>query len=450
MIYTRVSQDHGTRSVEEQERECREFCARQGWDVSQVLTDNDIGASRFSGKDRPAYRELKATLRAGDVLVTWEASRAQRDLGAYVELRDLCATLGVRWAYSGKIFDLSDGDDRFGTGLDALLAEKEAEQIRVRVLRGKRSAAAEGRPAGKVPPGYRVVRDERTGRTITWEPNELAPVLQEAARRFLAGESLREITRYANANGVPGSHARMRERLQSATYSGLRVHQGQIVGPASWDALWSVEQRDEIVRAFADPARRASGGGGVPVRHLLTGIAKCGVCGAGMKHYWPPSAQKLGAPPAYMCPNGSHVRRQQEPVEALVLGMVLDWLGSVDRSLLADDGADAEAAWAEARALQDRLDGFTASAADGELSPRALVAIERKLQPQIEAAEARARATYRSPLVGRLADNPDEWHVMAIADQREVLRSIVSVKVNKTKARGVGEFRPEDVEVTYL
>jgi site-specific DNA recombinase len=77
------------------------------------------------------------------------------DLAAYVELRDLCTGRGVFWSYSGKLHDLSNGDDRFSTGLDALLAEKEAEQISERVLRGKRKAAAEGRPSGRPPYGYR-------------------------------------------------------------------------------------------------------------------------------------------------------------------------------------------------------------------------------------------------------------------------------------------------------
>lgn len=449
VIYARVSQDHGTRSVQEQERECREFCDRQGWNVTRVLTDNDIGASRYSGKDRPAYRELKEILRPGDVLVTWEASRAQRDLAAYVELRNLCADRGVKWAYNGRVFDLSDGDDRFGTGLDALLAEKEAEQIRARVLRGKRSAAAEGRPSGKTPPGYRPVRDPRTGRTVTWEPDEVAPVMQEAARRILAGETLRAVTRWANEHGMTGTHRQMRDRLHLASYAGLRVHQGKVVGEANWPALWSPEQRDQIIAAFADPARRASGGGGVPVRHLLAGIARCGVCGAGMRHYWPPSAQKISAPPAYVCSDGLHVRRQAKPLEKAVVRATLARMRKIDRAQLADDGgAAATAARKEAQELQNRLDEFTVAAAEpGGPSPRALAAIEQKLQPQIDAALARARASYRSPLIGRLVENPEDWKVLTVVERREVIRSMVTVRVMPTQSRGVAGFRREDVEI---
>lgn len=286
VIYTRVSQDHGTRSVQEQERECREWCERQGWDVTNVLTDNDIGASRYSGKDRPAYRELMATLQPGDILVTWEASRAQRDLAAYVELRDLCAKLGVRWAYTGKVFDLTDGDDRFSTGLDALLAEKEAEQIRARVLRGKRSAALEGRPHSFPPFGYQQVRDPGSGRTTGWEPSPDAPLMQDAARRILAGESLREVTRWLVDQGAPfGSQRTLRQRLLQPSYAGLRTFHGEVVGEGRWPALWSLEQHQQLVAVLTDPARR-SRNAGMPVsissrgsRSVVSAGRGCGITG---------------------------------------------------------------------------------------------------------------------------------------------------------------------------
>ncbi|NKR80190.1 recombinase family protein [Rhodococcus hoagii] len=62
IIYARVSADQSGRgrSVSEQEAECRAICQREGWDVAEVLSDNDVGASRFSRvKDRPAYERLK-------------------------------------------------------------------------------------------------------------------------------------------------------------------------------------------------------------------------------------------------------------------------------------------------------------------------------------------------------------------------------------------------------
>src|SRR5574340_1062730 len=70
VIYARVSSDTSGRakSVTEQEAECRAVCERNNWHVSEVLVDNDRGASRWSAKDRPEYRRLADVLEAGDVL----------------------------------------------------------------------------------------------------------------------------------------------------------------------------------------------------------------------------------------------------------------------------------------------------------------------------------------------------------------------------------------------
>lgn len=125
-------------------------------------------------------------------------------------------------------------------------------------------------------------------------------------------------------------------------------------------------------------------------------------------------------------------------------------LRRADRSLLGDGGEAAAEAWEEARALRARLDGFTETAAEGDLTPRALAAIERKLLPQIAAAEAKAQASYRSPLIGRLVESPDDWDELTLVEQREVIRSLVAVTVNKTAARGAGQFREEDIELTPL
>ena len=206
IVYCRASSDQTGefRSVESQEAECRAVCERNGWKVADVLVDNDRGASRYSTKDRPDYKKLAKILKPGDVLVTWEASRAQRDLTADVTLRDLCAERGVFWSYSGKLHDLTQGDARFSTGLDALLAEREAEQIPERVLRGKRAAAVEGRPADVHPTATADSSTLSPGKTVNWVIDPVTcPTVKDDIRRTLAGESL-----WSTADlerGVPGS-----------------------------------------------------------------------------------------------------------------------------------------------------------------------------------------------------------------------------------------------------
>ena len=78
--------------------------------MSREVRDVDGSASRQLRRRREGWDGVTARLQAGsiDVLVTWEASRAQRDLEQYAELRRLCEQTGTRWAYSGTVYDLAE------------------------------------------------------------------------------------------------------------------------------------------------------------------------------------------------------------------------------------------------------------------------------------------------------------------------------------------------------
>ena len=462
IIYTRVSADqtgHG-RSVQSQEAECRAVCERNGWEVAEVLCDNDKGASRWSGKDRPEYKKLARVLQPGDVLVTWEASRAQRDLAAYVELRDLCAQRGVFWSYSGKLHDLTQGDARFSTGLDALLAEREAEQIRERVMRGKRSAAAAGRPAGRPPYGYRRQINPTTGKTDGWVIDENdGPVVKEVIARTLAGESLWAIVRDLEARLIPAPQVqknsvktwrpqRLRVTISSPTYAGLRTHQGEVIGEGDWEAMISVEEHERLLAIFADPARRTTTHRGSEPRHLLTGIARCGVCGEVMKWFGPRSIKT----PTYQCSGSSCVRRRADFIDALVIETVIERLSRPDAvALFAQAGNQVvRESVAGAAALRARLAGFIDQAVTGEISNASFAQIEAKLLAQIAAAEKQARASVNDPLVAALA-GPDarvRWERLTVKDRRTVVASLVAVTINPSTV-GTRRFDPADIEVTW-
>lgn len=460
IIYCRVSSDPRARgkSVAEQESDCRNIATTNGWTVGEVLVDNDRGASRYSKGDRPAYRRLAEILSPGDVLVTWEASRAQRDLGAYLQLRTLCEERGVPWCYAGKLHDLTAGDDRFLTGLDALLAEKEVEQTRERVLRSVRANAAAGRPHGKLPYGYMIVRDPDTGQPVDRVPNtDTAPIVREIVRRVLAGDSLYALCKELNDRGIPGPRPKrdgskspwipvtMRKIVESPTYAGLRTHRGQVVGEGTWEPLITMDEHERMKAVLADP-RRLTQRGSEP-RWLLSGIARCGVCGSKMNRL-----NNRGYD-AYVCHEKSCVARKIVDVDTFVTEAVIRRLedqglaGQID----SDDTAYADALDA-VRALQQRLDAFTDSAAEGELTPAALARIEGRLRPQIEVAEARMRALSRSPIVAQAAgpDAAGRWEAMGVRDRRELVRALVDVRIVKVGKGRRGLTPGEGIELTWL
>ena len=129
VIYNRVwglAAPEERRSTRDQERENRAWCKANGHNVIKVFTDEGISTSRLRKKTRDAWAELKDYLKPGHLLVCWEASRHSRDLAEFVTLRELCEQRGVKLAYKGRVYDIADGDDRFMSGLDSLISERES------------------------------------------------------------------------------------------------------------------------------------------------------------------------------------------------------------------------------------------------------------------------------------------------------------------------------------
>lgn len=463
IIYTRVSKDslRTGRSVAEQEAECRAVCEREGWPVGEVLQDNDAGASRWSGKDRPAYRRLAEVLRPGDVLVTWEASRAQRDLTAYAELRDLCAALGVLWNYKGRTHDLNVGADRFTTGLDALLAEREADEIRDRVLRSLRANAAEGKPHGKIPYGYQAVRDPQSGLIVAREIDpEAAEILREMATRVLGGESLRSILRDMNPRaGKNWTSATISKMLRQPVLAGYRVYRAgtddETTVRGTWEPILTDDEHVRLKAVLSDPARRSSPRGTDPV-YLLSGIALCGVCGA--RCY----ARKSHGKPTYICsadgtPDapGHHVARNVERVDTLVISKMHELIAEKQTEIFLfhdekkiETGESAKYL-AQAQELQQRLDGFTDAAMRGEMNQKQYMRMEAGLTKEIEKANKLAEeyAVVSDPMLAAMAKSPETiWEDADLELQRRLVRALVDVRILRSKP---GHFDDKAVSVKW-
>ncbi len=457
VVYTRVSSDPNDRgrSVTEQEVDCRAVCERNGWEVVRVFSDNDRSASRYATKERPEHRNLIRFIESGaaDVLVTWEASRAQRDLAAYARLRDLCERHDVLLSYSGRTFDMAESNDRFSTGLDALLAERESDETRKRVLRAVRANADQGRPHGRLLYGYRREYDAATRELIGQVPDPVtSEVVKEAARRVLAGETPYSIAQDFDRRGIPtprgGSGGwdltQVKRLCINPGYAGKRVHQGKVIGDASWPAIISETDHLTLVAKLGDPRRRSQRDSAI--RHLLSGVAVCGVCGGRIR------VQKNRGFLAYLCVDGFHVSRRETDVDEFVTEVTLARLERPDLAEVFTETADAETADAlsEAREKRARLEGFYDAAAVGELTPQALARIEARLLPEIEAADQRARAAVTSPLVAATAgiDARKHWAKLSLPQQREIISTLMRVRIMPTR-RGSRTFDPESVGIEW-
>lgn len=435
VIYTRMSRVHQGRewSVEDQERECRVECERKGWPVREVFCDKDIGASRHSGKERPEWERLKAAIRPGDIVVMWEGSRSTRDLAEFVTLRALCEDLGVPLSYGGKQLDMAEAEDRFSGGLDALLAEREAEMIRNRALRGKRSSAAAGRPYGPAPWGLRRADTVE----VKWELDPVeAPRLRGAMDRALAGQSLRSILKWLESTGRTFSGVtNLRRALCNPAVAGLRVHQvlkGNVeTTPAQWPAIVT---REEQLRLAAHSKRNPEPRGQEPL-HLLSGIAVCGVCDAPLGHKRKPRRSDY-----YRCPNG-HVARSAMMIDGLAIAELVK--GYADEQPPADDAEAQDARNAIAR-IEDQLAEYETKAINEEISATAFSRIEAGFLARIAALRPLTLKAVPSPFE-HMKISTEEFMAASMSERREMIRARLTVTVNSVPSRRKG--LPEDVVV---
>ena len=472
LIYARVSSDPrgAGRSVDEQVAECEAWAEREGWTVADVVKDTNRSASKRAKRVREGWAEVGRIVAAGevDVLVTWEASRAQRDLDAYLGLRQLCTDHGVRWAYSGTVYDLADRSDRFRTGLDALVAEDEAERTRERVLRAMRSNATKGRPHGRLAFGYRRVYDEQTRELVRQEPDpERAALVREAARRFLAGESTRSIANDWNDRCIPTPHpsgnrwdlTQIRRILTNPAMAARRVHRGEVVGAGDWPAILDDTTFDALAARFADPSRTTTRRS--PTVRLLIGVARCGVCGGPMVYAKQGgfvdrrTGRRRTLRYTYTCKNNHCTARDLAALEQYVSAVVVERLSRPDaREAIAGAKPDPHAAEAltEAAEVRQQLNDAIAEFTAGRLTAATLGRIEDDLLPRITDAERRGRVEGLPTVAADVALDDDPaaaWGALATEQKREVVRALMVVVVDPVKVRGRKGFDPSSVRIDW-
>jgi hypothetical protein len=324
--------------------------------------------------------------------------------------------------------------------------------------------AADGLPHGKIPYGYRRVYDPETRCLLRQEPDpETAPVVREIARRLLAGEALYALAADCNRRGLLTPRGEELKRLGkpvppslvwdpiqvkrlaiSPTNAGFRTLNGVITGPATWPGLISEADHRVLVDRLTDPARKTWRDGSI--KHLLVGIAECGVCGA------PCRRVKNRGTPSYMCGKRFCVVRSQRPLDEFVTAVVVGRLSRPDVLELLADAEDPAAAAAvrSVSELRARLNGFYDEAAAGRLTPTGLARIETRLLDEIKAAERRARPRGLPPVISDIAgpEAAARWEALSIPQRREIIRVLLVPRVMLT-GKGTVRFNPDRIEIVW-
>jgi DNA invertase Pin-like site-specific DNA recombinase len=454
LIYARESKyeaRQGNRSPEEQVEIGRQWCEDEGHEVAAVIVEAGIGASRHSRGVRRGWQQAKQLIESHDVdiLVTWASSRATRKLGEYLELRDLCAEHGVLWCIKGRVYDLNSRADRLGTGVLALMDEDQAEAIKDDVRRALRANARNGLPHGRQVYGYRRTYDSSTRALTGQEPHpDEARVVRRIFHEYLAGRSVRGITEGLNADGVPthtGSpwhRSTVRGILSRPAYIAQRVHRGELL-PAGWAPIIDRDQWERVQRRLEvhrETNRRQATG-----VNLLTGVARCSVCGGPM-HGSTSTGPRGTGKSLYVCEKRCS-GRDRARLDAWVEAIVVERLSRPDVAEALEGAPDPAAG--EARTRVEELRAELAEAMKlwkaKKLSVQAYAEMEAELGRQITEAEREARRA----LVPLDLDVPDEgvaewWKGLERQQQREIVGALIAAVVVQPVGKGRRRFDPAD------
>lgn len=475
LLYGRASKDRHKlmRSIGDQVDECKSWCARLEWNVAKIITDADRSASQWRRKEREGWEEAIELIKSGryGVFVTWEPSRAGRDMEIYVQLRKACQQAGVLYMTHGRVYDFSRSDDAYALGSEFLRAEADANNMRERQLRTVKLNAEKGRPHGRLSYGYRRVYDERTGVLLRQEPDpHSGELVKMMVREVLAGASPFKVANIMQDLGEPmpqgpreGNLERgwgaltIKQILRNPAIAGKRVYRGEIIGDAAWDPLVSEDDFARLQKILGDPARRVHHHDGVTPKSLLSHIAHCHYCGRPMVRTTNKNRSVNGGPrhERYTCRfrGCMKVMIASGWLDEYVSATAVAWLSTPENiaSLMAEDDDWVErCAQAERRAaeLQARLDEATDQFGEGAISFGVLSRLETTLRPQIEEALREAVPVIVDDGIRALMTAEDvqsAWDETDLQERRRILKAIFEIRIMQAPVRGPNNVQPERV-----
>ncbi len=313
-IYARFSSDlQNDRSIEDQIVLCRSICERSGYEA--VATYEDRALSGTSIARRTGFQAMMQAASAGlfDMIVAEDVDRISRDEADWHAARKRLDFQGVKVHTASGIVGRIDGS------VKAMFAAHYIENLALHVHRGMAGVVREGRNAGGRAYGYRPVKKfDARGEPIRGElqivPEE-AEIIARVFERYTAGDTPRMIAAALNREGVAPPRGRFwrpssilgnpqrghgiicnqiytgrlvwnRVRMVRDPDTGKRV--SRVNPKEEWhtadvphlriidDDLFEAAQERRANRTKAQPRGR------IKPRHPLSGLLRCGACGAGM------------------------------------------------------------------------------------------------------------------------------------------------------------------------
>lgn len=428
-IYVRQSVDH-PEGIARSIKRCTALVKARDWTLVETFEDNNVSASKSRAHSR--WADLLAGVKAGRYthVVGVDIDRLVRDIR---DLGDLIDTGAKVVTVDGEI-DLTSADGEFRATMLTGIARFETRRKAERQVRANEDRVTR---RGLPVPGKR-----RFG----FEPGNIQERPEEAERvRWAFGQVLAGASIFGIAKALGRPPVRVREILANPSYAGYVTYGGDRYEAAPEVArIVDREDFEKVQAILAAPDRKVSPGN--QIRHLASGLARCGVCESRMV--------KQG--PNYLCKTDlSHPTIKAAMLDDHLTGEAFTYLMSTTAEADPEGLAEAVAEVAELTrkraVVQDMAtwDGADVATLKTQLA---------KLGKEIERASAKVDALRVQTVAGdvvdriraeirRLQDDPsieaDEelyatwltlWEGLDLTDQREVLSNMT---IHVAKGRGL-------------
>ncbi|MET0116899.1 MAG: recombinase family protein [Sedimenticola sp.] len=461
--YARYSSDNQrVSSIQDQIRNCQNFCEKEGWPSPVIYQDAAISGSR---SDRPEYNRMLDDARDHrfNVLLVDDLSRLSRVNHETSRVVELLKFWGIRLIGVADGVDTDQKGYAIHTGVRGIVNSIYLDDLAEKTHRGLMGQALQGQSAGGKSYGYDSVPVQKGSEIIGYQKvinQDEAEWVRFCFERYAAGVSVRQIADELNRKGVPsprnstwahsalyGDMKRGLGMLNNAMYvgqyiwnrskwikdpvSGKRkrverpesewviqeIPELRIVDQETWN---KVKARQNTQRQKSDELKKRHGkrtSGGRGPKYLLSGLLKCSCCGGnyvivGKDYYGCATHKDRGAS---VCNNKLKVRRGI--AEKVILMHIKEELLSEEayHCFITELEAELKAAAPDTRAIEKRLhqaeqelENIMSAIRQGIITPTTKEALEIAEKEKMEIAQVLEEAKQYQPL-GMIPEARKKW-----------------------------------------
>lgn len=416
--YARISRDdERSTSIARQTRDIERWCASHGATLVEVFTDRDLSAYK-SRVRRPQFERMLSRLGEADTIITWKLDRLARSVVGFAKLVETLEAAGVHIATTDGAVDMTTPQGRAMVQMTAVFAELEAATTSERVKAMHAYKKAQGEWMGQPPFGWRRGAD----RKLEAVPEQQAAI-EEAARRYVAGESLRKL-----APSLGFTHPNLARILRS-------------------DRVLEMLPPDLAGRLVTEMAERGRTGTSANPS-LLAGVARCGVCegpttitASGRRN------GKLWA--AYSCRERNHVNISAPWLNDYISTAVLDVIDS-GQLLKRVAQRRPKPTTMEPAAIEARIEQLeVARFEEGSIAHESYLKRRGALLDKLAKAHAAAEHDAGPDIPLKLArELPTMWPAMSVPGRRRIVKALIR-EIRVARAAGNGPVDPARVEIVW-